>query len=358
MTAALSVVLPVHNGLPYLGPAIESLLSQSFADFELLVIDDGSSDGSAALVDGYAGRNPRIRLLRQENRGLIATLNRGLELASTDLVARMDADDLALPERFAKQMAYMRSHPGTAVLGGSLVVIDDDGRQVESVPYPVGVKEVAGRMAAGCAIAHPTVMMRRQVALAVGGYRAAYKHAEDYDLWLRILERADIDNLPDVLLRYRRHGGQVSARNVLRQAETAAIAREMALRRREGKPDPTATLDRPLDDAALAALDLMPDEAIRVRLSMLADLVRSEALRSREGQASALDLTRWLRANMKDCLYTRETQTLWLRAASRIFAADGAAAARLSWAAFHRSPHLCMRTLLALWREHRRARQT
>src|SRR5207245_1926293 len=160
---------------------------QSFNDFELIAIDDGSTDQSAALLADFARSDRRIRLISRANTGIVTSLNQSLDLASGEYVARMDADDIALLSRLARQVAFLDAHPDVAVLGSAITLIDEDGGTIRDVAYPLTPPEVSRFLIeVGCALAHPAVMMRRADVAAVGGYRAAYRHAEDYDLWLRI----------------------------------------------------------------------------------------------------------------------------------------------------------------------------
>jgi glycosyltransferase involved in cell wall biosynthesis len=198
------VLLPVYNGAPTLPQAIESILRQDDSDFELLIIDDASSDGSAEVIRRYAENDPRVTpIVHEDNAGLAATLNEGLERARHDLVARMDQDDESLPSRLRVQHAFMRSRP-TVVVAGSWVrhmgATPDHDRVVELPHTPREVARVLPRL--NC-LYHPSVMMRRPEVLAAGGYRGEFKNAEDYELWLRLARRHDLANIPQPLLRYR-----------------------------------------------------------------------------------------------------------------------------------------------------------
>src|SRR5258708_3222455 len=177
----VSVVMPVLNGGSFLEAALESILQQSFKDFELIAIDDGSTDQSVSLLSGFARSDERIRLITQANAGIVASLNRALGLARGEYLARMDADDVALPSRFAMQVAYLDGHPDVAVVGSAIRLIDADGNTIRDVDYPLAPAEVCKFLVQiGCALAHPAVMMRNADGAAVGGYRAAYRHARGY----------------------------------------------------------------------------------------------------------------------------------------------------------------------------------
>ena len=244
---AISVVLPVYNAEAYVGEAVESILAQSFTDFELIAINDGSTDGSGAILRELAARDTRIVLVERPNDGLVSALNEGIESARAEFIARMDADDVAMPERFALQHARMVKEPELAVLGSLIRWMDRAGNIIELANQPLTPKAIARCLEQGCPVAHPTVMMRRSAVLKVGGYRKAFTHAQDYDLWLRMSDLGyAIANLPQPLLNYREHGANVSAVNKEVQALGNTLARFAHRVRKAGLPDPfegVATID-------------------------------------------------------------------------------------------------------------------
>ncbi|MCU0515173.1 MAG: glycosyltransferase [Anaerolineae bacterium] len=206
---AVAVVLPVFNAERYLAAAIDSILAQTFTDFELLLLNDGSSDGSAALIDDYARRDGRIRALHLPNRGQSATLNEGLRQARAPLVAIMHADDVSLPERLAQQVACLAAQPDVALVGTWARFI---GEQAGTEWHtPVAPDEIAAELLFTCCLIHPTVMLRRAELAAAGlWYADDLRTAQDYDLWLRAVQRLRAGNVPQVLLHYRVHADQVS----------------------------------------------------------------------------------------------------------------------------------------------------
>lgn len=259
--AALTVLLPVFNGQAYLDEAIASIRRQSFADFDFLIIDDGSTDGSSAIAAKHAAEDRRIRLLANPGKGLVDGLNFGIAQASTPLIARMDADDIAMPERLALQVARMAAEPDLLVLGTGSIRIDAGGRHRETVTPPVAMADIAKALERVNVIAHPTVMMRRDAVQAAGGYRAAYLRGEDYDLWLRLAERGPLANLAEPLLQYRIVAGfrpDVFARQILSEMTARAAARL----RRSGRPDPTGEW-QDIDAAKLASIGIDPTDVAR-----------------------------------------------------------------------------------------------
>ncbi|WP_232476073.1 glycosyltransferase [Flavisphingomonas formosensis] len=277
----ISVAMSIYNNERVVAQAIDSILAQSFGDFELLIVDDGSTDGSPAILDDHARRDPRIRLWHEPNRGLVASLNLMIARARGDLIARMDGDDIALPDRFARQVAFFDAHTDHGVLGTNTHEIDDAGTITECTDFhPFDHEAIVAALKRGSPFCHSSVTMRRDVLARVGGYRAAYRHCEDYDLWLRLSTRTRLANLPDRLLLYRRSPGQISSRHVVAQQTGAAIARLAHEARAAGAPDPTESLEALPPIEALDTLFGRPDAARRVCAEVAPNLVYSrEAMR-------------------------------------------------------------------------------
>jgi glycosyltransferase involved in cell wall biosynthesis len=240
----ISVTMSVYNNAPYLAHAIESILAQTFTDFEFLIVDDGSTDESGAIIDRFAAGDSRIRPIHQANAGLIVSLNRMIDEARAPLIARMDGDDIALPERFERQVAFLAAHPRIGVLGTGCTVIEENGApSITRFENVISNEAILDDLKNGPPLCHPSVMMRRDVVRAVGGYHRAFRHCEDYDLWLRLSERVEMANLQERLLLYRHSESQVSNRHAYTQKIGAAIAWEAHVERMEGRPDPTESLD-------------------------------------------------------------------------------------------------------------------
>jgi len=258
MTSPLiSVLLPVRDAAPYLDAALDSLSQQTLGDFEIIAIDDGSRDGSRDVLARHAAADPRMAVHGQPAQGLIATLNRGLALARGTYLARMDADDVAWPERFAAQAAFLADRPSVALVGGAIQEIDAAGRPGAVRREPTEPAAIRALLPTRNCIAHPTVMARRAALAAAGGYRGAFLAAEDYDLWLRLSEVAELANLPEVVLSHRLHQATVSIERVEQQIISEFAAREEALRRRAGEADPTGGWDH-VTAERLAGLGIDP----------------------------------------------------------------------------------------------------
>lgn len=274
-TPAITVAMSVMNGARFLHDAMASVLAQTTRDFELVVVDDGSTDATPAILAAHAAADARVRVLTQPNRGLVASLNRILAEARAPLFARMDGDDVALPERLAVQAAWLADHPVVVALGTGFVPIDESGHRGHPVRNVVTPAEVLADLPNGPPLCHPSVVMRTDALRAVGGYRAAYRHCEDYDLWLRLSERGALANLPEPLLLYRHNPNQVSQRHVLEQKYGAAVAWEAHVERMAKRPDPTAALERLPPLAALDALFKRPGAAAAVRAKLAAGVLYS-----------------------------------------------------------------------------------
>lgn len=231
----ISVILPVYNAEKFLKEAIQSVLDQTFGSFELIILNDGSTDESEKIVNSFV--DPRIRYIKHANNGLIYTLNLGLELAKFEIVARMDADDICVPERFSLQYAYLKEHNNIGAVGGQTQLIGSTGVSVGNGIYPITSLDCRSVARFGAPLAHPAVMFRKSLVISCGGYREAFKHAEDYDLWLRILERSEIANLDCILLKYRLHDVSVSKVHADQQQVSTIAAKVSAKLRRVGEPD-------------------------------------------------------------------------------------------------------------------------
>jgi len=211
---AVTVLMAVWNpNRAYLELAIRSILAQTFTDFELLLIEDPSPDSISDLVAAIG--DPRIRLLQRPERGTLgAALNAGLAAARAELVARLDADDIALPGRLMRQQAFLREHEDVAVYGSRITVIDGEGRAVGRRLLPLTHEEIAAALRRYNCISHPSVMVRKSAVLAAGGYDEE-RVAEDYDLWCRMLLRgARFRNAAEDLVQYRFHEEAAKYRGV------------------------------------------------------------------------------------------------------------------------------------------------
>lgn len=228
----ISVLMPVYNGEAYLESAVESVLGQTYPHFEFIIIDDGSSDKTSQILQHYADTDFRIKVIRQNNAGIVSALNCGLKHCKGMYIARMDADDICYPERFEIQLGYLEADKTIALIGGQADIIDGDGhilsqqggepgrqhRVTNMRPFPPKVADSL----------HPLVMFRDAAIKAIEGYRSDFPHAEDYDMFIRISSQGRIYNPKDFVLKYRVHSGSVSQKHMALQESSATSAELVA----------------------------------------------------------------------------------------------------------------------------------
>jgi glycosyltransferase involved in cell wall biosynthesis len=204
--------MPVYNAERYVAQAVRSILGQTFGDFEFCILDDGSTDDSPCILKHFADRDPRIRLTRRPHRGLVSSLNELIDQSRGEFLARMDADDISVPGRFARQVEYLRGHPECVLVGSRVWEADADGDPVAEIPTLADHEEIDAHhfQAKGPAVPHPSVMMRRDAVLAVGKYHD-YPLSEDVDLFLRLAEHGKLARVPEFLHIYRLHDSNYSA---------------------------------------------------------------------------------------------------------------------------------------------------
>ncbi|WP_272501959.1 glycosyltransferase [Salinibacter ruber] len=211
----ISVVMAVYDGLPNVGKAIRSVLDQTFKDFEFIIINDGSKDGSKKVLEDFKKKDSRIRTIHQKNKGLAAALNNGICHARGDYIARMDDDDICLAQRFERQVNYLEGHPKIDLLSTPIKFIDENGNKTgDSWQLPTSPSLVKWSLFFGSCISHPSVMMRRTPVLEVGGYDEKMRVGQDYNLWARMVTNGyELDNLSEPLLLARRWTGSTTVRS-------------------------------------------------------------------------------------------------------------------------------------------------
>jgi glycosyltransferase involved in cell wall biosynthesis len=224
---AVSVLMAVRDGAAWVAAAVGSILGQTDADHELIVVDDGSTDATADVLAGTG--DPRLRVVRQEAAGLTTGLNRALGLARADLVARLDADDVALPERLARQRAFLAANPDVGVLGTAAREIDAAGVPVGEVRPPVDDAAIRRALIRRNPFVHSSVMARRALLASAGGYDEGVAVAQDYDLWMRLSTRTRLANLTEVLVVRRLVAGRVSLDREEERLRTEARVRWRAV---------------------------------------------------------------------------------------------------------------------------------
>lgn len=230
----ISVVMSVYNGEKYLREAIDSILNQTFADFEFIIIDDGSTDESSDIIKSY--NDPRIILIRQKNKGLAAALNVGIKAARGKYIARMDADDISAQSRLEKQILFMESNPVCVALGTNAVVINEDGEELYKTDLPLDNETIKSLVVTGCPFYHGSVMLKRDTLFAVDGYNEEVRMAQDDFLWIKIQNHGYFYLVKEALYYYRITSNNISKLNktasrklreiIIDYAETDALTSE------------------------------------------------------------------------------------------------------------------------------------
>lgn len=251
MMPSISIIMPVWNGEKYLAAAIDSLLAQTFTDFELLVIDDGSTDRTPEILRAYT--DPRLRVLRLDHAGIVVALNHGLAQARAEWIARMDADDLSLPRRLERQWQSVSRRPQAVLCHTAVTIFGDDQLRPGESRLPRSRSYTALQLCFRCPIVHSTVLFKKSVARAVGGYLPEERHAEDFSLWGRLLEQGEFIALTERLVRFRWHAQSVSQNNLEVQR---TLARQIGIRHCQK----FMRLDEPEAIRANALLRTGPDE--------------------------------------------------------------------------------------------------
>lgn len=219
MNPKVTVLMPVYNAEKFLPEAIKSVLAQTYTDFELLIINDGSTDRSREIILSFC--DPRIRLIDNEkNMRLVFSLNKGLQLAKGKYIARQDADDIASPKRLKKQIEYLEKNPQIVLLGSWAEIIDERGKLISVWKRPTGHCSIVWRLLFNNCLVHSSVMFPRDNVLKVGGYNSSTVYGQDYDLWVRLSKVGKIKQLPEVLLKHRVSSESISVKHSKEQSVT------------------------------------------------------------------------------------------------------------------------------------------
>jgi len=237
MSPKVTVLMSVFDGQKYLREAIESILVQTFNNFEFIIIDDASTDETWKILTEYSEEDQRIVLIQnQENIGLTRSLNKGLKFAQGSYIARQDADDISLPDRLQKQLAYLDEHPKVILVSSNIEFIDSEKRTLSRTQKDGDAHLVAWYLLFyNCLGGHSQVMFRREPVMHLGGYSDTYRYSQDYELWLRLVNEGDIAILPDVLQRWRDHSENISFKVSTQQEALALTAARLSLRQLTGK---------------------------------------------------------------------------------------------------------------------------
>lgn len=254
----VSILMSVYNGERFVRQAVESLLAQTYRDFELLIVDDASTDGTHEILEELTEHDRRIRILTNSNNlGLTKSLNVALRQAQGDLIARMDADDIALPTRLEKQIAFLEGHPDIDVVGTAYEWIDEDGHAIGRPNVITDPNDIHRTLPRTNPLLHSSVVMRRPALDRASGYDESYRRAQDYDLWLRLSRTSRMANLPEILMQKRLLSGMISFQSERTQLRCAVRARLCALKRGDIPLWNVISLLKPL------VASLLPRRAVR-----------------------------------------------------------------------------------------------
>lgn len=228
----VSVLMSVYNGERFLKSSVESILGQRFADFEFIILDDGSTDSTWEILRKYSDRDPRIVLVRNEqNIGLTKSLNRGLKVARGEYLARQDADDISFSNRLELQVKFLEENPDIALVGTDIEIIDENGKHLNERNYPSNHESITAELLLkNHAIGHSTVMARLSALKELGGYDEKLPYAQDYDLWWRLSRKKKVANLPEILLQWRDTPGSISRDRRVEQLECIFSTSVVAIR--------------------------------------------------------------------------------------------------------------------------------
>lgn len=228
----VSVIMSVYNGERYLKESLESILTQTFTNFEFIIINDGSTDKTGAIL--HAIKEPRMCVYHQENQGLTKSLNRALSYSQGEYIARQDADDVSYPERLREEVTFLDERKHVGMVGTYANFINREGKIFYTWKPPVSHENILEVLHNdGNSFCHGSIMMRKEILDNVGVYREKFTYSQDYDLWLRFSHKYELANIPKVLYNFRRNSSSISRKNIIKQLLFHLLAIELSKERRE-----------------------------------------------------------------------------------------------------------------------------
>lgn len=241
MKPAITVLMPCYNAQRWLREAIESVLSQTYENFEYILVDDGSTDETLEVINEYASKDRRLNVIAKRNTGLVDSLNVGIKQAKGEWIARLDADDISMPDRLAKQFDFTNRNPQVVLVGGGCIEIDEGGNFLKQHSYPVKHERLLNRLERLKAFfPHSSAFFKKDHVLKIGGYNTRFIRSQDWDLWLRIAETAPIGCLPDPVIKLRKHASMISNTNNGKLQQVNGLAVTIChFRRKFRMPDPS-----------------------------------------------------------------------------------------------------------------------
>lgn len=227
----VSILIPIHNAEKYLDEAIVSVAKQTYKKIEIICIENGSEDNSLVLLKNYSKIYKHLKVIHLKKASLSDALNKGINKSQGEYIARMDADDISHPKRIEKQIKFLKKNKSVSIVGTNINLIDHQGNFVRKIYYPLKFKDLKKKLEVDSYIAHPSVMMRKEIFKQLKGYRFQFCPAEDYDLWLRAIHHFKIENMKEFLLNYREHSSKMGSVMELQTILGATYARELYFKR-------------------------------------------------------------------------------------------------------------------------------
>lgn len=226
-TPLVSVVLPAYNAERYIELAVTSILQQTLVNIEVIIIDDNSTDKTLEITEHLSKNDARVKIIKNTvNEGIVCCLNKGIGIAQSNFIARMDADDISKKDRLSKQVEFLKKNPDIILLGTGVEVIDSKGKHLGFRQYPENNDEILIMLKHKSPFAHPTVIFHKEHVIKTGGYREKYRTGQDYDLWARLQKEGKFANINEPLLKYRIHGEQVTHKKLKEQHQSHIESRQ------------------------------------------------------------------------------------------------------------------------------------
>lgn len=271
--------MSVYNGEKYLREAVDSILNQTFTDFEFIIINDGSTDGTREILESYS--DSRIRLFHQENIGLTKSLNKGLKSVLGEYIARQDADDISHRDRIDYQVSFLDKHMCIGLVGTNVAFIDQRGTIFSFWRPPTTHDDIRKQLLKGNSFCHGSVMFRKECLETVGYYREQFRYTQDYDLWFRISDKYEVANIERILYKFRRNSHTISRKKLSKQLDYHLLTIELAKERSRRGEDSLSNIQTRNIQSALTGLYKLPRSEINHFKSFYFMMYCTESLRSR-----------------------------------------------------------------------------